>query len=220
MDSFLSSTDTPIILAIAGGSCSGKTTLAGRLHDYFGANQCRIVRQDDYYFDIRERGGSPLVNFDIPEALDFDLLAANLAAFKRGDSVSLPNYDFTTHQRCTPSAPCPPPSVIIVEGILLLNQAELRPLFDHSVFVRCDTETRLARRLQRDTTERGRTETDVLRQFNEQVEPAHQTYVSPSKSYADVVIEQAEYIADTAQVVRDVAARLRPQAEPKTAAVG
>jgi len=120
--------DSPRILAIAGGSCSGKSTLAAYLRDYVGP---------------------------IPEALDFGLLRDNLLAFKRGEAVALPNYDFTTHQRRTPSEPRNPRPLIIVEGILLLGQPELRDIFDHSVFMRCAPELRLSRRLERDTTERS-----------------------------------------------------------------
>lgn len=198
--------DSPRILAIAGGSCSGKSTLAAYLRDYVGPDICRLVRQDDYYHDIRERGGSPLVNFDIPEALDFELLRDNLLAFKHNKSVALPNYDFTTHQRRTPSEPRNPRPLIIVEGILLLGQPELRDVFDHSVFIRCAPELRLSRRLERDTTERGRSRDDVLRQFHGQVEPAHQNFVSPSQIHADLVIDQTQYISNITQVVQSVVA--------------
>ena len=198
--------DSPRILAIAGGSCSGKSTLAAYLRDYIGAENCRLVRQDDYYHDIRERGGSPMVNFDIPEALDFGLLRENLLAFKRNESVALPNYDFTTHQRRTPSEPRNPRPLIIVEGILLLGQPELRDVFDHSVFMRCAPELRLSRRLERDTTERGRTRDDVLRQFHDQVEPAHQSFVSPSQIHADLVIDQTQYITNMTKVVESIVA--------------
>lgn len=196
----------PRILAIAGGSCSGKSTLAAYLRDYIGAEHCRLIRQDDYYHDIRERGGSPMVNFDVPEALDFDLLRENLLAFKRGESVALPSYEFTTHQRRTPTEPRTPRPIIIIEGILLLDQPSLREVFDHSVYMRCAPELRLSRRLERDTTERGRTRDDVLRQFHGQVEPAHQAYVSPSQLFADLVIDQTEYITDMTGVVESVVA--------------
>ena len=206
MLTFSPPTDSPRILAIAGGSCSGKSTLAAYLRDYVGATQCRLIRQDDYYFDIRDRGGSPMVNFDIPEALDFDLLRDNLMSFKNNQSVALPNYDFTTHQRRTPSEPRNPRPLIILEGILLLGQPKLREIFDYSVFMRCAPELRLSRRLERDTTERGRTRDDVLRQFHDQVEPAHQTFVSPSQTHADLIIDQTQYISNMTKVVESVVA--------------
>ena len=198
--------EAPKILAIAGGSCSGKSTLAAYLRDYIGAETCRVVRQDDYYHDIRERGGSPMVNFDIPEALDFDLLRNNLLAFKRNEAVVLPHYDFTTHQRRTPSEPRGPRPLIIVEGILLLTQPKLRDVFDHSVYMRCDTELRLSRRLERDTTERGRAREDVLRQFHEQVEPANQKFVGPSEIHAELILDQARYISDMTEVAQSILA--------------
>ena len=198
--------ETPRILAIAGGSCSGKSTLAAYLRDYIGAVHCRFVGQDDYYHDIRERGGSPMANFDIPEALDFDLLRDNLMAFKQNKSVALPTYDFTTHQRRTPTEPRNPRPLIIVEGILLLGQPELRDVFDYSVYIRCAAELRLSRRLERDTTERGRTRADVLRQFHEQVEPAHQRHVSTSQSHANLVIDQTQYISNITGVVESIVA--------------
>jgi len=195
---------SPRILAIAGGSCSGKSTLAAYLRDYIGAAHCRVVRQDDYYYDIRDRGGSPMANFDIPEALDFALLRGNLLSFKNNQATALPTYDFTTHQRRTPTEPRNPRPLIIVEGILLLGQPELRDIFDHSLYIKCDTELRLSRRLERDTTERGRSREDVLRQFNEQVEPAQKQHVSPSQIHADMVIDQAEYVSNMTGVVEAI----------------
>lgn len=192
------------LLAIAGGSCSGKTTLAVKLYDLLGADICRLVKQDDYYHDISERGGSPLANFDIPEALDFTLLRDNLLAFKRGEAVALPSYDFKTHRRQMPTEPLAPRPLIIIEGILLLDVPPLREVFDHSVYIRCPQDLRLSRRLARDTIERGRARPDVLRQFHEQVEPAHQTHVSPSQSFADLIIDQADYVQDTAQTIESV----------------
>ena len=204
MTTFAPQSKTPLILAIAGGSCSGKSTLAAYLRDYIGAETCRVVRQDDYYHDIRERGGSPMVNFDIPEALDFGLLRNNLLAFKQNEAVALPNYDFTTHQRRTPTEPRSPRPLIIIEGILLLAEPELRGVFDHSVFMRCASELRLSRRLERDTTERGRSREDVLRQFHGQVEPAHQSFVSPSQRHADLIIDQTQYISNMTAVVESI----------------
>lgn len=208
MTTFSPCNDTPRILAIAGGSCSGKSTLAAYLRDYIGAENCRLIRQDDYYHDIRERGGSPMVNFDIPEALDFDLLRNNLLAFKRNEAVVLPNYDFTTHQRRTPTEPRGPRPLIIVEGILLLAQPELHDLFDHSVYIRCEANLRLSRRLERDTTERGRSQEDVLRQFHDQVEPAHQAFVSPSQTHAHLILDQVQYISNMTEVAQSIVAMM------------
>ena len=147
-----------------------------------------------------------MANFDIPEALDFALLRGNLLSFKNNQATALPTYDFTTHQRRTPTEPRNPRPLIIVEGILLLGQPELRDIFDHSLYIKCDTELRLSRRLERDTTERGRSREDVLRQFNEQVEPAQKQHVSPSQIHADMVIDQAEYVSNMTGVVEAIVA--------------
>ena len=150
-----------------------------------------------------------MANFDIPEALDFSLLRENLLSFKQNNVVALPTYDFTTHQRRTPTEPRNPRPLIIVEGILLLGQPELRDIFDYSVYISCATELRLSRRLERDTTERGRTRADVLRQFHEQVEPAHQTFVSTSQVHADLVIDQTQYISNITGVVETIVAMMK-----------
>ena len=151
-----------------------------------------------------------MVNFDVPDALDFELLRENLSAFKRGESTALPQYDFTTHQRHTPTEPRNPRRLIIVEGILLLTQPQLRESFDYSLYMHCDMDMRLSRRLERDTTQRGRTREDVLRQFHEQVEPAHQNYVSPSQSHADMIIDQAQYISNITNVAKAVMSLMKP----------
>jgi uridine kinase len=208
----------PKIIAIAGGSCSGKSTLARYLCDSLGAQNCRLVCQDDYYHDIRDRGGVPTVDFDVPEALDFTLLRDNLLALKAGEPVALPRYDFTTHERREATEPQPPRPFIVVEGILLLDQPELREVFDHSFYMMCAPELRLSRRLARDIAERGRTREDVLRQFHTQVEPAHRTYVSPSQAHADLVIDQTDYISDmtaTIDRVLDQIGASRPTVAPR-----
>lgn len=150
-----------------------------------------------------------MANFDIPEALDFDLLRENLLAFKNNEATALPTYDFTTHQRRTPTEPRNPRPLIIIEGILLLGQPELRDIFDYSLYIKCDTDLRLSRRLERDTTERGRLRDDVLRQFREQVEPAHERHVQPSQIHADLIIDQTEYISNITGVVNAIAAMIK-----------
>jgi uridine kinase len=204
MLAFSPPSERPKILAIAGGSCSGKTTFAAHLRSYVGAENCHIIRQDNYYFDIRERGRATPLNFDIPEALDFDLLLENLRALSRNEAAILPQYEFTTHQRCPASKPVTPRPLIIVEGILLLTQPKLCSIFDQSVYIRCGAALRLSRRLERDMAERGRTEADILRQFHEQVEPAHQKFVSPSQTQASLIIMQAEYLSDISELTNSV----------------
>lgn len=199
------------IIAIAGGSCSGKTTLARHLQRRLGADNCLLVRQDDYYHDISTRDASHgLPNFDIPEALDFDLLADDLRRMKRGEAVALPNYDFTTHQRRRPASPVKPRPYIIVEGMLVLHAPQLQSVIDRTLYMRCDSARRLKRRIKRDVADRGRTQACVIKQFNEDVEPAHQTFVAPSDIHADTIIEQDDYMGDLSGLVDRIIASLPP----------
>lgn len=185
----------PTIIAIAGGSCSGKTTLAQHLAKTLGDAQCLLIRQDDYYIDIRVRETlcTQLPNFDVPEAIDFKQLRDDLEALRRGEDVFLPNYDFTTHQRQHRVTPASHRPFIIVEGILILADDNLRGAFDHSCFMLCEEDVRYGRRLSRDITERGRTPESVEAQFYGEVAPAHNKYVAPSAAHASEVITQSEY---------------------------
>lgn len=180
------------VIAIAGGSCSGKTTLARKIFECLGKDRATILYQDSFYIDQSERfdydGGS--VNFDHPQALDFDLMAETLQRLKSGQSVNIPIYDFATHKRKVETEKIAPKKVVIVDGTLILSQQQLQPLFDHSCFIDCEHAIRLQRRLERDVRERGRSQSGVLEQFAEQVEPMHQTFVEPSKNYAAVVFNQ------------------------------
>ncbi|MGB0907722.1 MAG: uridine kinase [Maricaulaceae bacterium] len=208
------------IIAIAGGSCSGKTTLAHHLQNRFGEENSLLVRQDDYYHDIRDRAkGDEIPNFDIPEALDFGLLAQNLTDFKHDNAVSLPTYDFTTHQRQTATAPFSARRFTIVEGILLLNDPSIRQIADKTIYMKCPAELRFSRRLSRDVAERGRTEEFVHHQFANDVEPAHLKYVAPSAEFADVVIAQDKYMLNLEAVLDDIIAHLPSLTPSKVGAV-
>lgn len=182
-------------IGIAGGSCSGKSTLAHAVRDSLGEERCLILPQDDYFYGLSDapegKGGK---NFDHPDAVDFDRLCADLAALKAGEAVERPQYDFTIHYPKAETVPTEPRPIILVDGILILCWPPLRELLDGSVFVRCDAETRLARRLKRDVESRGREREEILRQFGDQVEPMHQRFVEPSAAYADIVLEQGDII--------------------------
>jgi uridine kinase len=168
-----------------------------------------LIRQDDYYFDIRDRAeGDEMPNFDVPEALDFALLAANIQTLKDGEAVRLPNYDFTTHQRIRATEPLDAKTFTIVEGLLLLNDPVIRAQADVSVYMRCPYETRFERRLARDVAERGRTEEFGHHQFAQDVEPAHQTYIRPSAEHADIIVEQDDYVAHVDDVIDRIIAAL------------
>lgn len=170
------------IVAIAGGSCSGKTSLARHLANTLGEQRCALIYQDNYY-----RNDNNIGNYDEPQALEFELLALHLKQLKAGKTICMPTYDFATHSRTTVQQPVPPKPVIIVDGILILHAVELSNSFDRSVFVECDESIRRQRRIERDCAERGRTRPDVIKQFNEQVAPLHNQYVEPSKAAADII---------------------------------
>ncbi|WP_417592280.1 uridine kinase [Parasphingorhabdus sp.] len=184
---------TPKAIGISGGSCSGKSTLIRKIFDKLGPDQCVVMPQDDYFFglgDAPEGKGGP--NFDHPDAVDFDQLCKHLAELKNGQTIDRPLYDFPTHMPKTETERTEPRPLILIDGILILQHQPLRDLLDFSIFVECDSETRFARRLDRDVHERGRTAQSVHDQFANQVGPMHDLYVEPSKIYADVVINSQQ----------------------------
>jgi uridine kinase len=179
------------IVAISGGSCSGKTTLAKNILKQLGDSRCAILAQDSYYIDQSKRfdhdGGA--VNFDHPSAIDFELLAQHLKNLKSGLDIQVPVYDFTTHSRLQQTLNIKSHSVILVDGILLLSQKKLLPLFDESIFIEAPTSLRLDRRLKRDVQERAREPEGIKEQFQNQVKPMHDQFVEPSKASATIVIK-------------------------------
>ncbi len=182
----MASEPKPIAIGIAGGSCSGKTTLALALRSALGEAEALAFAQDDYFYGLSDapkgQGGA---NFDHPRAVRFALLAEHLATLKRGEAVQRPSYDFTVHLPRESTVPTVPRPVIIVDGTLILHDPATRDQLDFSVFVAAKPEVRLARRIARDVAERGRTAESVRHQFAEHVEPMHQQFVVPSAVYAD-----------------------------------
>lgn len=183
------------IIAIAGGSGSGKTTFARELQRELGDHNCGLIYQDSYYIDQSDKfdkdGGA--VNFDHPDALDFKLMAKHLEALKNGKAIDIPIYDFATHSRKIESIIFPCRKIIIVDGILLLSQEVLRPLFDRSYFIDCPENIRYERRLNRDVVERGRTPEGVKAQFDSQVKPMHDQFVEPSRAKATRSVNQDDF---------------------------
>ncbi|MFY9823147.1 MAG: uridine kinase [Thermoanaerobaculia bacterium] len=182
----------PCILGVAGGTGSGKTTVARAIVEAVGADRITLIEQDSYYCDVDWRSETELLhhNFDHPAALDNDLLVAHLAALKAGHPVEVPIYDFVRHRRTARTKRVMPQPVIVLEGILIFVELNLRELLDFKIYVDTDADLRLIRRLGRDMTERGRSVQDVLRQYLETVRPMHLEFVEPSKRWADIIIPE------------------------------
>jgi uridine kinase len=200
---------TAKVVGISGGSCSGKSTLTRLLFEALGPDQSVILPQDDYFFglgDAPQGKGGP--NFDHPHAVDFDKLCEQLAQLKSGQPVDRPLYDFPTHMPKTETRRTEPRPVILVDGILILQHQPLRELLDLSIFVECDSETRFARRLERDVRERGRSAQSVHEQFANQVGPMHDLHVEPSKTHADIVINSQQSESHYQQPLRLILSKI------------
>lgn len=177
------------LIGVAGGSGSGKTTFASQLCEFLELENAAILLQDSYYKDhSKVFKGDGSVNFDHPEALDWDLLFQHLKALKSGQAIEVPIYNFTTHSREDRTRRQEPKKHIIVDGILILAVPKLADLFDVKVFVETAEPLRFERRLERDVKERGRTKEGVLAQYQKTVLPMHDEFVEPSKENADLVM--------------------------------
>jgi uridine kinase len=180
----------PLIIGIAGGTGSGKTTVTQRILDRLDAESVIVLRHDYYYKDIGAfHGISPeRINFDHPDALETSLLITHLQQLKNGSSIEQPLYEYNTYQRLKETKRLLPRQVIIVEGILIFVEKELRELMDIKIFVDTDADERLLRRIRRDVLQRGRTIESVMEQYTTTVKPMHLEFVEPSKRWADVII--------------------------------
>jgi len=182
----------PLVIGIAGGSGSGKTTVANVILQRVGPQRIAYLPHDAYYRDLSKL--PPVqraqINFDHPNSLETELLVAHIQALKQSQAVDLPIYDFTTHSRTARTVHIEPCMIILVEGILIFAEPELRPLFDVKIFVDTDADLRFIRRIQRDITERGRTTEMVIHQYLATVRPMHLEFVEQSKRYADVIIPE------------------------------
>lgn len=191
----MTSQPTPLVIGIAGGSGSGKTTVAQEILNRVGASRIAYLPHDAYYRDLS--GLPPVqraqVNFDHPNSLETELLIQHVVLLKNYQPIELPVYDFSIHTRTEQTITIKPQRVIMVEGILIYAEPELRKLFDLRIFVDTDSDLRFIRRLQRDITERGRTTESVIHQYLKTVRPMHLEFVEPSKRYADVIIPEGGF---------------------------
>lgn len=182
--------ERPFLIGVAGGSSSGKTTIAQRLADLAGADHLALVKLDSYYVRLTDRSMDErrAFNFDHPDAFDWPLLNDHLAALSTGTAVPVPVYDYATFDRTEDVRMVPPARIVVVEGILVLWDINLRERFDLKIFLDTDADLRLIRRLQRDVHERGRSVESVIDQYLTTVRPAHEQFIEPSKRFADVII--------------------------------
>ena len=180
----------PLVILVAGGTASGKSTVVSEVLDKSGLDDVIIIRHDDYYkkLDNMSLDNRAKINYDHPDSLDNDLLIEHLKCLLENKSIEKPVYDFTNHIRSNKIEIIGPKKVIIVEGILILEDARIREFGDILVFVECDDDLRFIRRLQRDMKERGRSLESVVEQYTKTVKPMHHRFVSPSKRYADIII--------------------------------
>ena len=181
----------PLIIGVVGGSGSGKTTVARAIQQAMDVSAA-FLDQDGYYKDLGHLtlAERKLVNFDHPDSIDTDLLVKHLEQLARGEAIEKPTYDFAAHTRAADSVRVEPNPIVLVDGILLFADKRLRELFDIKVYVDVADDVRFIRRLERDVVERGRTMTDVIRQYLNTVRPMHLEFVEPSKRYADVILPE------------------------------
>jgi uridine kinase len=180
----------PIVIGIAGGSGSGKTTVTNKIVEKLDEEKVVVIQHDSYYRDISTFGGIPAseINFDHPDSLETPLLVRHLKELKAGKPIDRPIYDFTTHTRQEGLKRIEPKPIIFLEGILIYVEKELRDLIDTKIFVDTDADERFIRRLKRDIVERGRSIDSVIDQYVSTVKPMHLEFVEPSKRWADIII--------------------------------
>ena len=195
-----------LVIGIAGGTGSGKTTVVNQIINELPEDEVCVISQDSYYkatdnLSYEER---IKINFDHPRAIDFDLLETHISDLKSGKTIQQPIYSFVTHNRTKDTLKTQPRKVVIVEGILIFNSKKLLDLFDIKIFVHADADERLIRRVKRDIKERGRDIDEVLNRYKETLKPMHQQFIEPTKSFADIIIPNDRYNTVAIDIVRTV----------------
>ena len=195
-----------LVIGIAGGTGCGKTTVVNQIVAELPEGEVVVISQDSYYNDLSHlnKEERAKVNFDHPNSIDFDLLIKHLMALKEGKAVDIPVYSFVEDTRLEETVPTRPKKVVIVEGILVLSNPELRALLDVKIFVHADSDERLIRRLQRDIKERGHDLEKVLYRYQTAVKPMHNQFIEPSKEFADLIIPNNHYNTVAVGLVRTI----------------
>lgn len=195
-----------LIIGIAGGTGSGKTTVVNQILNELPLEEVGIISQDSYYKETTNLSYEERtkINFDHPRAIDFELLVQHLKELKKGNVIQQPVYSFVTHNRTDDTVLTHPRKVMIVEGILIFTNAELRELCDIKVFVHADSDERLIRRIKRDITERGRDLNEVLNRYQTTLKPMHEQFIEPTKAFADIIIPNDKYNTVAVDIVRTV----------------
>lgn len=195
-----------LILGIAGGTGSGKTTVVDQMVHEYPEHEVTVISQDSYYKDTSNLTYDErvLINFDHPESIDFDLLEQHLIALKAGKTIDQPVYSFVEHNRTSNTIKTAPSKVVIVEGILILTMPRIRDLFDIKVYIDCDSDERLIRRLKRDIADRGRDLNEVLNRYQNTLKPMHQQFIEPTKAYADVIIPTNRFNQVGVKILRSI----------------
>jgi uridine kinase len=195
-----------LVIGIAGGTGSGKTTVVHQIMNELPSTEVGVISQDSYYKETNNLTYEERtkINFDHPRAIDFDLLISHLNDLKAGKVIDQPIYSFVTHNRTDDTISTHPRKVMIVEGILIFTNPEIRDLFDIKVFVHADSDERLIRRLKRDIAERGRDMEEVLTRYQTTLKPMHEQFIEPTKAFADIIIPNDKYNTVAIDVVRAV----------------
>ncbi len=195
-----------LIIGIAGGTGSGKTTVVKQIVEEFPKNEVCVISQDSYYLDTSHLSYDERVriNFDHPKSIDFELLVKHLKALKKGKSVEQPVYSFVEHNRTGETVTFHPKKVVIIEGILILTNKDLRELCDVKLYVHADSDERLIRRLRRDMAERGRDLNEILNRYQSTLKPMHEQFIEPTKEFADIIIPTNRYNTVAVQLLRNI----------------
>ncbi len=195
-----------LIIGIAGGTGCGKTTVVNQIINELPNEEVGVISQDSYYNDLSHLSYDERtkINFDHPRAIDFDLLASHLAQLKKGEPIDQPVYSFPKHNRTEDTIHTHPRKVMIVEGILIMTNPQIREMFDIKIFVHADSDERLIRRLKRDINERGRDLEEVLNRYQTTLKPMHDQFIEPTKEYADIIIPNNKYNTVAVDIVRTI----------------